>query len=45
MSAALRTAADLRQASGAEAGRKETALTEREEALRRVLGLLDQVVA
>ena len=44
MSAALRTAADLRQASGAEAGRKETALTEREEALRRVLGLLDQVV-
>ena len=44
MSAALRTAADLRQASGAEAGRKETALTEREEALRRVLSLLDQVV-
>jgi len=44
MSAALRTAADLRQASGAEARRKETALTEREEALRRVLGLLDQVI-
>ncbi len=44
MSAALRTAADLRQASGAEAGRKETALAEREGALRRVLSLLDQVV-
>ena len=44
MSAALRTAPDLRQASGAEAGRKETELTEREETLRRVLSLLDQVV-
>ncbi len=43
MSAALRTAADLREASGAEAGRKETELAEREGALRRVLGLLDQV--
>ncbi len=45
MSAALQTAADLRQESGAEAGRKETELTEREGALRRILGLLDQVVA
>ena len=45
MSAALRTAADLRQASGAEAGRKENEMAGREAALRRVLGLLDQVVA
>ena len=44
MSAALRTAADLRQASGAEAGRKETELIEREGALRRMLSLLDQIV-
>ena len=44
LSAALRTAADLRQASHAEAGRKETALAAAEGALRRVLGLLDQVV-
>jgi hypothetical protein len=43
MSAALRTAADLRQENDA-FGRKEAALAEREEALRRVLGLLDQVV-
>jgi hypothetical protein len=45
MSAALRTAADLRQASSAEAGRKENEMAGREAALRRVLGLLDQVVA
>ena len=44
MSAALRTAADLRQASGAEAGQKGTELAAREEALRRVLRLLDQAV-
>jgi hypothetical protein len=42
MSAALRAAADLRQESDTEAGRKETALAEREGALRRVLSLLDQ---
>ena len=45
MSAALRTAADLRQASDAKAGRKESEMAEREAALRRVLGLLDQVAA
>ena len=44
MSAALRTAADLRQESDAEARRKEADLAEREGALRRVLGLLDQVM-
>jgi GTP-binding protein EngB required for normal cell division len=41
MQAALRTAADLREASAAEAARKEEELAGRESALRRVLDLLD----
>jgi GTP-binding protein EngB required for normal cell division len=45
MSAALRTAADLRQASDAEAGRKESEMAGRAAALRRVAGLLDEVLA
>ena len=45
MSAALRTAADLRQASDAEAGRKEREMAEREAALHRVAGLLDEARA
>jgi Dynamin family len=40
--AALRAAADLRESSVAEAGRKEQQLAEREAALRHALGLLDQ---
>ena len=45
MSAALRTAADLRQASDAEAGRKEKEMAGREAALHRVAGLLDEARA
>ena len=45
MSAALRTAADLRRASDAEAGRKESEMAGRAAALRRVAGLLDAVMA
>ena len=45
MSAALRTAACLRQASDAEAGRQESEMAGREAALCRVAGLLDAVVA
>lgn len=41
MSAALRAAAELRQANDAEAWGKESEMAEREAALRRVLGLLD----
>ncbi len=41
MQAALRTAAGLREASAAEAERKQEELAGRESALRRVLGLLD----
>ncbi len=41
MQAALRTAAGLREASAAEAERKQQELAGRESALRRVLGLLD----
>ena len=44
MSAALRAAADLRQASDAEAGRKEKEMAGRETALRR-RGLLDEARA
>ncbi len=43
IAAALRAAAELRQASAAEAGRKERELTGREAALRRVLGQLSRV--
>jgi hypothetical protein len=39
---ALRAAADLREASAAEAAQKEKELSDREAALRHVLGLLDQ---
>jgi hypothetical protein len=42
MQAALRTAADLREASAAEAARKEQELAGRESALRHVLDLLDR---
>jgi GTP-binding protein EngB required for normal cell division len=41
MSAALRTAAELRQANDTEARRKESEMAEREAGLHRVLGLLD----
>jgi GTP-binding protein EngB required for normal cell division len=41
MSAALRPAAELRQANDAEARRKESEMAEREAGLHRVLGLLD----
>ncbi|MGH3255385.1 MAG: dynamin family protein [Streptosporangiaceae bacterium] len=44
MQAALRTATGLREASAAEAARKEEALAEREAALRHALGLLDRAV-
>ncbi|MGH7734803.1 MAG: hypothetical protein ACREOE_14215, partial [Gemmatimonadales bacterium] len=39
---ALRAAADLREASAAEAGRKKRELAQREAALRHAIGLLDQ---
>jgi Dynamin family len=42
---ALRAAAELREASAAEAGEKNRELAEREAALRHVMALLDQAVA
>jgi hypothetical protein len=45
MQRALRAAAELRQASAGEAGKKEQDLAEREAALRHVLSLLDLVAA
>jgi GTP-binding protein EngB required for normal cell division len=42
---ALRTAAEIRAASAAEAAEKETELAEREAAARHVMSLLDQVTA